>query len=301
MLEVGQVSEVVQVSAATAQVNYVSPEIGQVVDADQLINLPEQATNSRGRSPFLLAKLLPGVTTNGNSYTNINGFSFAGGRRVTNEILVDGLPTTNPSDETYTLTPSPDSIQEFKVLTTPFSAEYGHTGGGVMIATTRSGSNGLHGSAYDLFRNRLLNGRDFFSATQGTTKYVQNDPGGTIGGPVVVPHLYNGKDKTFFFVDFNVTLASQGNVYSQLVPTDLQKSGDFSQTFSAGQLVPIYDPATVHLGPDGKTMVRNQFPGNVIPANRIDPVAAQIVKFYPEPKLDCRREQLCGYTTQRER
>jgi hypothetical protein len=283
VLEVGQVTEVVAVSASNAQVNYVSPEIGQVVDADQLINLPEQATSGRGRSPFLLAKLLPGVTTNGNSYTNINGFSFAGGRRVTNEILVDGLPTTNPSDETYTLTPSPDSIEEFKVLTTPFSAEYGHTGGGVMIATSRAGTNSLHGSAYDLFRNRLLNGRDFFSPAQSTTKYVQNDPGGTIGGPVVIPHLYNGKDRTFFFVDFNVTLASQGNVYSALVPTDLQKSGDFSQTFAGGQLVQIYDPTTAHTGADGKTTVRNLFPGNSIPASRIDPVAAQIVKFYPEP------------------
>jgi hypothetical protein len=281
VLEIGQVTEVVEVSAATAQVNYVSPEIGQVVDADQLINLPEQATSGRGRSPFLLAKLLPGVTTNGNSYTNINGFSFAGGRRVTNEILVDGLPTTNPSDQTYTLTPSPDSIQEFKVITTPFSAEYGHTGGGVMIATSRSGGNTPHGSAYDLFRNRILNGRDFFSAAQGATKYVQNDPGGTIGAPVVIPHLYNGKDKTFFFVDFNVTLASQGGAYSALVPTDQQKAGDFSQTFSGGQLVQIYDPATVHLGADGKTQTRNPFPGNMIPTNRIDPVAAQIVKFYP--------------------
>jgi len=169
-LEVGQVSERVDVSASSAQINYVSPEIGQVVDADQLINLPELASNSRGRSPFLLAKLLPGVTSNGNTYTNINSFSFSGGRKTTNEILVDGLPTTNPSDETYTLTPSPDSIHEFKVLTTPFSAEYGHTGGGVMIATSRSGSNTFHGSAYDLFRNRILNTRDFFAATQGATK-----------------------------------------------------------------------------------------------------------------------------------
>ena len=283
VLQVGDVAEVVQVSAAAAQVNYVSPEIGQVVDADQLINLPQQATGGRGRSPFLLAKLLPGVTTNGNTYTNINGFSFAGGRRVTNEILVDGLPTTNPSDETYTLTPSPDSIQEFKVLTTPFSAEYGHTGGGVMIATSRSGGNDLHGSAYDLFRNRLLNTRDFFSPAQSATKYVQNDPGGTIGGPVLIPKLYNGRNKTFFFVDFNVTLASQGNVYSALTPTDLQKSGDFSQTFASGQLVPIYDPNTTHTGADGKTIVRDPFSGNVIPSSRIDAVAAQIVKFYPEP------------------
>ncbi len=281
MLEVGDVTDKVQVTASSTQVDYVSPEIGQVVDADQLVNLPENVANSRGRSPFLLAKLLPGVTTNGNTYTNINGYSFSGGRRVTNEILVDGLPTTNPSDETYTLTPSPDSIQEFKVLTTPFSAEYGHTGGGVMIATTRSGSNNLHGSMYDFFRNRLLNGRDFFSPAQSTSRYVQNDPGFTVGGPVEVPKVYDGRNKTFFFMDFNVTLAAQGNIYSGLVPTDLQKSGDFSQTVAGGQLVPVYDPSNVH-SVNG-VMTRSQFPGNIIPANRIDPVAAQIVKFYPEP------------------
>ncbi|MCU1259048.1 MAG: TonB-dependent receptor, plug [Bryobacterales bacterium] len=278
VLEIGQVNEVVQVTSSGTQVNYVSPEIGEVVDAEQLVELPELATNGRGRSPFLLAKLVPGVTTNGNTYTNINGFSFAGGRRVTNEILVDGLPTTNPSDETYTLTPSPDSIQEFKVITTPFSAEYGHTGGGVMIATTRAGSNALHGSAYDLFRNRVLNGRDFFAPAGSTVKYVQNDPGGTIGGPVLIPHVYDGRNKTFFFVDFNVTLASQGNAGSFLVPTDLQKAGDFSQTFAGGKVVPVYDPKM--LASDGRTRI--QFPNNAIPASRIDPVAAQIVKFYPE-------------------
>ena len=284
VLVVGQVNEVIQVSSGTAQVNYVSPEIGQVVNADQLINLPELSTNSRGRSPFLLAKLTPGVTTNGNTYTNINGFSLDGGRRVTNEILVDGLPTTNPSDETYTLTPSPDSIQEFKVITTPFSAEYGHTGGGVMIATSRGGGNDYHGSVYDLFRNRILNGRDFFQATQSPVKYVQNDPGATAGGPILIPKLYNGKDKTFFFVDFNVTLSSQGGAYSGLVPTDLQKAGNFSQTLdSKGQMIPIYDPSTTQVGSDGKTVTRSPFPGNIIPANRFDAVGAQIVKFYPEP------------------
>ena len=281
-LEVGDVTDQVHVTASSTQVDYVSPEIGQVVDADQLVNLPEDVASSRGRSPFLLAKLLPGVTTNGNSYTNINGYSFSGGRRVTNEILVDGIPTTNPSDETYTLTPSPDSVQEFKVLTTPFSAEYGHTGGGVMIATTRSGSNSLHGSMYDFFRNRLLNGRDFFSPAQSSSRYTQNDPGFTVGGPVEVPKLYDGRNKTFFFMDFNVTLATQGNVYSGLVPTDLQKSGDFSQTLAGGQLVPIYDPSTARTGTSG-VVTRTQFPGNIIPANRIDPVAAQIVRFYPEP------------------
>lgn len=282
MLEVGPATEVVQVTSGGAQVNYVSPEIGQVVDAEQLVELPQEATNGRGRSPFLLAKIVPGVTNNGTAYTNINGFSFGGGRRTTNEILVDGLPTTNPSDETYTLTPSPDSIQEFKVITTPFSAEYGHTGGGVMIATSRSGSNQFHGSAYDLFRNRVLNGRDFFQPAASPAKYVQNDPGGTLGGPVIVPKVYDGRNKTFFFVDFNVTLASIGNTSSSLVPTDAQKAGDFSQTFAGGKLVPIYDPKA--LAPDGKT--RLQFPNNAIPTSRIDPVAAQIVRFYPEPNAN---------------
>ena len=127
---------------------------------------------------------------------------------------------------------------------------------------------------------------------------MQNDPGGTIGGPVTIPHLYNGKDKTFFFVDFNVMLASQGNVYSTLVPTDLQKSGDFSQTFAGGQLVTICDPSTEHTASDGKTIVRNPFPGNVIPANRIDPVAAQIVKFYPEPNWTNGPNKLRDYAGQ---
>ena len=277
-LEVGQVTEVVQVTASGAQVNYVSPEIGHVVNSEQLVELPQLATSGRGRSPFLLAKLVPGVTTNGNTYTNINGFSFAGGRRVTNEILVDGIPSTNPSDETYTITPSPDSIEEFKVITTPFSAEYGHTGGGVMIATSKAGSNILHGSAYDLFRNRVLNGRDFFSPLNSSTKYVQNDPGFTIGGPAVIPHVYDGRNKTFFFVDFNVTLSSQGTGSSFLVPTEIQKAGDFSQTLAAGKVVPVYDPKT--LAADGRTRI--QFPNNAIPSSRIDPVAAQIVKFYPQ-------------------
>ena len=283
-LQVGQVSETVEVSASAAQVNYVSPEIGQVVDADQLINLPELATNSRGRSPFLLAKLLPGVTTNGNTYTNINGFSFAGGRRVTNEILVDGLPTTNPSDETYTLTPSPDSIQEFKVLTTPFSAEYGHTGGGVMIATSRAGSNALHGSAYDLFRNRILNGRDFFSPAQSTTKYVQNDPGGTIGGPVVIPQVYDGQEQDVLLRRFQ---RDAGVARQRLQPACADRSAAepaiSRRPSPAARSCRSTIPTTAHLGADGKTMYAIPFPGNIIPANRIDPVAAQIVKFYPEP------------------
>jgi hypothetical protein len=280
-MQVGRVSEKVEVSAMAEQVNYTSPEVGHVVGEDQLLNVPLVASNSRGRSPLLLAKLVPGVTSTSANNSNINNFSFGGGRPVTNEILVDGLPTTNPSDQTYTLTPSPDAVQEFKVLTTPFSAEWGHTGGGVMVLTSKSGTNNLHGFVYDYFRNRLLNARPVFGSPS-PLKYVQNDPGIAVGGPVRIPKVYDGRNKTFFFFDFNVTLASNGNLYQQLVPTAQQKAGDFSQTFAGGRQVPIYDPATTTRNADG-TFSRTQFPGNVIPAARLDPVAREILKFYPEP------------------
>jgi len=280
-MQLGDVTDRVEVAADAIQLNTVSPEIGHVVEAESLTNVPLAATNSRGRSPVLLSKLVPGVSST--SYGNINNFSFGGGRPVTNEIMVDGLPTTNPSDQTYTLTPSPDAVQEFKVLVTPFSAEYGHTGGGIMMLTSRSGSNELHGSAYDYFRNRLLNNRTIFQPAKSTQKYVQNDPGGTIGGPLTMPKLYNGKNKTFFFGDFNVTLASNGNLYQQLVPTALEKSGDFSQTFSGGKLVTIYDPSSTKLGSDGKTYTRQPFPNNKIPSNLFDSSGAAIAKFYPDP------------------
>jgi hypothetical protein len=271
VMEIGQVSDKVEVSASAVQLDYGSPEIGHVVGEEQLMNVPLVASSSRGRSPLLLAKLVPGVTSTSSNNSNINNFSFGGGRPVTNEILVDGLPTTNPSDQTYTLTPSPDSIQEFKVITTPFSAEWGHTGGGVMLLTSKTGTNQYHGSAYDLFRNRVFNARNYF-APNNLQKYVQNDAGGTFGGPVFIPKLYDGHDKTFFFTDFNVTLSSLGNLYNQQVPTALEKSGDFSQTTAAGKPIVIYDPQT-----------KAPFAGNRIPSNRIDPVAAQIVKFYPDP------------------
>src|SRR5438046_901251 len=151
-----------------------------------------------------------------------------------------------------------------------------------MMLTSKSGTNQYHGSTYDFFRNRLLNNRTFFQPAKSTQKYVQNDPGGTFGGPMRIPKFYNGRDKTFFFADFNVTLASNGNLYNQLTPTALEKSGDFSQTLSGGKLMTIYDPATTQLSSDGKTYTRTPFAGNKIPSNRFDSSAAQIIKYYPD-------------------
>ncbi len=278
VLQLGSVNESVEVTAAASQVNYDSPEIAHVVGAEQLANVPELASSSRGRSPFLLAKLLPGVVSTSSNNGNINNFSFGGGRPDTNEILIDGLPTTNPSDNTYTFTPSPDSVDEFKVITTAFSAEFGHTGGGVLLATSKHGTNEFHGSLYEYFRNRILNARSFFQANN-SQRYIQNEPGFTLGGPVLLPH-YNGRNRTFFFVDYNETLATTPSNSLQLTPTAAERNGDFSQ--SNGGTVAIYDPSTTTVDASGN-INRTPFPNNVIPSTRIDPVAAKIVSYYPNP------------------
>lgn len=277
-MQVGDVKESVTVEAQATELNLVSPEVADVVEKERLQNIPLLGSGNRGRSPLLLAKLVPGVTST--SYGNINNFSFGGGRPVSNEILVDGLPTTNPSDMTYTLTPSPDALEEFKVLTFPFSSEYGHTGGGVMLLTSRAGTNQYHGSAYDLFRNRVLNGRNFFAPTGPLAKFVYNDPGGNLGGPLIVPH-YDGRNKTFFFLDFNLTMESDGTIYNQYVPTDLERAGNFSQTLVSGKPVNIYNPFSTRLGADGKTVVRDLFPGAVIPPSLINATGSKIATFYP--------------------
>lgn len=277
-LDIGSVNESVEVTSTASQVNFDTPEIAHVVGAEQLENIPELSNPTRGRSPFLLAKLVPGVTSTSSDNSNINNFSFGGGRPATNEILIDGLPTTNPSDNTYTFTPSPDSVDEFKVITFAFSAEFGHTGGGVLLATSKHGVNQFHGSLYDYFRNRILNARSFFQASN-KQRYIQNDPGFTLGGPVLFPG-YSGRNKTFFFADYNVTLAARPKYDLQLTPTAAERGGDFSQTNGGG--VAIYDPSTTTVDANGN-IFRQPFPGNVIPASRIDPVAAQIVKYYPNP------------------
>jgi hypothetical protein len=275
-LQVGSVTETVDVAATASEVNFDSPEIAHVVGSEQLENIPELANPTRGRSPFLLAKLVPGVTSTSSNNSNINNFSFGGGRPTTNEILIDGLPTTNPSDNTYTFTPSPDSVNEFKVITTAFSAEFGHTGGGVLLASSKNGTNDFHGSLYEYFRNRILNARSFFQAANNQ-RYIENEPGFTLGGPVLLPG-YNGRNKTFFFADYNVTETATPASGLQLTPTAAERGGDFSQTVG----VMIYDPKTTTVDASGN-IIRQPFPNNTIPASRIDPVAARIVAYYPNP------------------
>ena len=286
-LAVGSASDTVSVVATDTSVNYDSPEISTTLTSEEVEELPIITQTGRGRSPYLLAVLAPGTTSTSNSNNNVNNFSLGGGRPVTNEILIDGLPSTNPSDNTYTYTPSPESIEELKVTTTPFSAELGHTGGGVLLANTKHGTNQYHASLYTYFNNRLLNAKNYFTpSTAPVLRYDQNDPGVTLSGPLSLPHL-SGRDKTFFFTDLNVTYSAQptSQFSSNRTPTDLERTGDFSQDTG----ITIYDPATTQVTTDGagnQIITRQPFQDNKIPASRIDPVAAQLVKYFPEPNGD---------------
>jgi len=183
------------------------------------------------------------------------------------------------------------SVEEFKVLTTPFSAEYGHTGGGVMIVSFQVGTNTVHGSMYDFFRNRLLNDRNVFQTTKSTAKYVQNDPGSHWAA--------GGESSTTAAQDvllrrFNVTLASNGNLYSQLVPTAAEEVGDFSQTFSRRKARDHLEP-----GPRGRRLGQYDLrpthsPGNRIPVGRLDRSGVAIAKSFQTPMESSKVVELLG-------
>ncbi len=175
-------------------------------------------------------------------------------------------------------------MQEFKVQTNTYSAEFGRSGSGIINLIFKSGTNQFHGSAYDFLRNSDLDSNSFFSNLNGTPlpNFKRNQFGGSLGGPVDIPKLYKGRDKTFFFFDYEGLRQGSASTLQTTVPTVAQRNGDFSHTFnSTGQLVTIYDPETTV--PQGSGYVRSAFPGNVIPASRMDAVGKNVVNYYPLP------------------
>ena len=278
-LKPGSVHEEVTVTANAVQIDQVSSSLGYVASATQIIELP---TN---RSPYSLLTLSPGVIATGNTGT---GPIVNGGRSNTSAILFDGQDTRNNSTLDNAYTPPQETIGEVRFITNSFSAEYGRSAGGVLVAAGKSGSNLLHGSVYDYLKNDKLNANNWTNNRNGTLRPRQrhNEYGFAVSGPVSIPHLYNGKNKTFFLFNWeqiNDHGASQQNLF---VPTALQRSGDFSQTFtSAGALIRIFDPTTTVPGSGGSGFTRSPFPNNVIPANRIDPLTRKIMSYYPDPTL----------------
>ncbi len=290
-LEVGGVAEQITVTAAAELLETTTASKGQVIDSGKVRDLP-----LLGRNPFLLAAISAGVqyTPTRGSRSNrpfdnggMDNFSMNGGRQFSNEFLLDGVPDTNtettgPSNLSFV--PSPDATEEFKVQTNNYDAQYGRTGGGVVNVSLKSGTNRFHGALYHYFRHDKLNANAFESNLAGVKRssFRWNQPGIQVDGPVFLPKLYNGRDRTFFMFSWEKIKSAIPFPQTYTVPTLLQRAGDFSRTVQAnGQPILVFDPLTTQQ--TGSTFTRDPFPANRVPASRFDPVGRKIMDFIPVP------------------
>src|SRR3954452_9577267 len=267
-LSVGLVSTSVQVESSAPLINTTIATLGQVVENKYILSLP-----LAGRTPLSLVALTPGLTPSnlspgGQSNTN---FLAGGVRNSTSDVLLDGMSVTNVEQNSgitnLEYQPSVDVVQEFKVQTNFFSAEFGNTGGAIMNVITKSGTNNLHGNVYEFHRNAAMNANNWFSNRAGRAipDFKRNVFGGTVGGPVQLPKIYRGRDRTFFFFDYEGARQTSATTQNQSVPTLLEHAGDFSETrTSNGQLIMIYNQFDTYKNAAGETL-RNQFPNNMVP------------------------------------
>ncbi|MCC6862615.1 MAG: TonB-dependent receptor, partial [Bryobacterales bacterium] len=282
-MEVGAQTERITVTGEAPLLRVEDVQTGLVIDNRRISELPQY-----NRNALAFALLTPNVNTvTSEQQGHDNDFRINGGRTSQAEYFVDGVPvTTGYLHNVPPSIPSMEAVGEFKVLTNGLSAEYGRLSGGAVTLVTRSGTNELHGSGYEYFRNQALNANDWSSNRFGRKKGVFHDNvfGFTVGGPIWLPKVYNGRDKTFFFLNFEGTRRSSGsNASTAGVPTALERQGDFSQSLiDQGAAVQIYDPLTGQLDAKGR-VVRQPFAGNRIPQARFDPLSKIYLGFYPEP------------------
>jgi hypothetical protein len=285
-LKVGAASETVIVTGDASLLNTTTAEAATEVTEQQFNELP-LVQQGRIRSPAAFIFLAPGVQGNiavsGLENTAAtNQFVVNGSQMQVSEFYLDGVEfgqmrTVGSLNESA---PPVDAVREFKVTTTMLPADFGHSGPAAGFFSIRSGENKVHASIYEYFRNNFLDGQPWGAVSKVYTR--QNEFGATVGGPVRIPLLYNGTNKTFFFFSYGGSRKSGADSVQNLrVPTPAEISGNFSSSL----LYPIYDPATTALNTGGTGYVRKQFAGDVIPQSRIDPVAAGIAALLPAPNL----------------
>lgn len=282
-LEVGQVTESIEVVAQAGLLSTETTSVSSVVPNQRVIELP-----LLGRNPLALANLVPGVRPVGQFGTlTVSSFdgsrtSISGGPPSTNNYMVDGVAAENFASGGIQITLSPDATEEFRIITRNPSAEFGRTGGGVINIVSKAGTNDWHASAFEFFRNKVLNANSFFNNFAGTQRpqFIFNQYGATVGGPVK-------RDKTFFFFNWEKVAQRTLDQAFRSVPTEEQRRGDFSQTLDTlGRLVTIYDPLTSRPDPNHPgSYIRSAFAGNVIPSNRINAVARAVTGYYPVANL----------------
>lgn len=278
----GTISESVEVNAAPPMVESQSGAIGNVIGNRQIVNLPLNQ-----RNPFQLALLSPGVvpsTAFGDAFNTSSNFIINGNRGNTSEILIDGITNSVPAANpivVVSLFPSPDALEEFKVQTNGYAAEFGRSGGGIVNMVIKSGTNQFHGVAYEFVRNSTFDANDFFSnrANRQLASFKRNQYGFTAGGPII-------RNKAFFFFNYEALRLRSRDQLSGNVPTALERGGDFSQSRQVvGGVctnVQIFDPGSTRANPAGG-FVRDAFPNAVVPASRQDRVGAKVATFFPSP------------------
>jgi Carboxypeptidase regulatory-like domain/TonB dependent receptor len=280
-LEVGRMEETVSVTAESPMLATTTGSTGQVIGEKVISMMPLSDGN-----PFALARLSPGITYNGDlkfSRPFDNGGTsgiVTGGASGGNEFTLDGSPNM-ANGRRVAFVPPAGAVQEFKVETASFDAASGHTAGANVNVTLKSGTNSLKGSGYTYYRSEKLAETDFFVKKAGTPKPAlgYKRPGFTVGGPVVIPGLYDGHDKTFFFGAMEWLYDEFPEPLSQTVPTQAMRNGDFSALLAQG--IVIYDPLSAQTV--GARVVRQPFAGNIIPTNRLNPIAQKVLSYYPLP------------------
>ncbi len=290
VLEPGAITESVTVTGEAPLLDASSSTVGHVVSRQTIQDIP-----LNGRNTFVLMVTVPGVVTTARDNTiyfmrysaagdsaGIASMSISGAPGTFNEYLLDGVPATSDNNAVI-FVPSIDATQEFRLQTNSFDAEYGRFLGGVVNTSTRSGTNTVHGTAFNFSRNSVWNARDFFAASK--PKFAYNQFGAAVGGPVYLPKLYDGGSRTFFFVHWDGSREGVPRSFVSTVPTQAERNGDFSQSFTraGGQATPVvvYDPATTRAS--GSAYVRDPFPGNQIPPVRQNAVAKGLLGVYPLP------------------
>jgi len=291
-MHVGNVSDTIEVTGGAPVLETENATIGTVVENKRIVELP-----LNGRNPLQLVSLTPGATTNGPASSQgqqrmggaRNAFSLnvAGQRTSNNHYELDGVENTDPNFNTYLFLPSIDALQEFKVESGTYSAEYGR-GLSQVNMTTRSGTNEFHGTLFEFLRNSDLDAKNFFDPPGPIAPFKRNQFGATAGGPVWIPKVFQGKDKLFFFFDYEGLRERKAQTAVFNMPPAGNRTGDFSNSS-----VKIYDPATRIVSANGTVISQSVFPGNIIGASRITPTAVTSLKnWFPLPN----QGNVNGYT-----
>jgi len=296
-LQVGVVNEQVTVSAGTDLLQTLVTDKGQVVSEENVRDTP-----SVGRNPFLLGIEATGVQFDiganalsrsvrpfdaGNNVAE--SMSINGGRTGASDLLLDGVPNTGvetgSSATNMAFVPNQDAVSEFRIASNNYDAQYGRTAGGTMTVSIKNGTNQYHGAAYWYVKNTILTANTFDQNRVGNQRaaYHQNEPGVELDGPVVIPHLYDGHNKTFFMYSYELWRDAIPSPATSTTPQALALQGNFTTTLqSNGQPITIYDPlTTTQTGTN--TYTRQPFPSDTVPSNRFNPVGAKIVSYIPAP------------------